>query len=122
MLASSYMNQSEWDKWALPAKLQDEYYPYLGKAEVIVTDAATGKALENAAVRVAYGGGAFVTRKLTSAAGLVSFGGWAGKAKPTPHNIRVSLDGYKTTSETLQIKPQGIVTAPISLSKQDGRG
>ena len=49
-------------------------------------DAATGKALKNAAVHVTYGGGAFVTRKLTSEAGLITFGGWAGKAKPTPHN------------------------------------
>ena len=30
------MNKSEWDKWALPATLQNEYYPYLGEAEVAV--------------------------------------------------------------------------------------
>lgn len=118
MLASSYMNQSEWDTWALPAKLQKEYYPYLGEAEVTVTDAATGKALKDAAVHVTYGGGAFVTRKLTSAAGSISFGGWAGKAKPTPHSLSVSLDGYTTATQTLQINQQGTVKATVSLSKR----
>lgn len=121
MLARSYMNQSEWDTWALPAKLQEQYYPYLGEADVSVTDAATGKALKNAAVHVTYGGGAFVTRKLTSEAGLITFGGWAGKAKPTPHNLIVSLPGYKNATQTLQIQPQGTIKAMVALTKVEGK-
>ena len=133
MLAADYcdgdscMNQTEWNKWALPAKLQAQYYPYLGQGEVAVTDAATGDPLANAVVEVAYGTpigggkrvGAFVTRKLTaSKSGLMKFGGWAGKAKPTPHTVVVSMTGYTTVSHTLQIKAQQTVRIKVVLSKQ----
>ena len=132
MLAADYcdgdscMNQTEWNKWALPAKLQAQYYPYLGQGEVAVTDAATGDPLANAVVEVAYGTpigggkrvGAFVTRKLTaSKSGLMKFGGWAGKAKPTPHTVVVSMKGYTTASHTLQIKAQQTVRIKVVLSK-----
>ena len=119
---SACMNQTEWDKWALPAKLQAEYYPYLGEGEVVVSDASTGKPIAGAAVHVTYGGGAFVSRKLTSSSGLMKFGGWAGKSKLTPHSFVVSADGYTSANGTLQIKPQAAAQAKVALSRAAVRG
>ena len=113
---SSCMNQTEWDRWALPAKLQAEYYPYLGQGEVAVSDATTGKAIADATVHVTYGAGAFVSRKRASSSGVMKFGGWAGKAVPTPHNLVVSAKGYTHANGTLQIKPQGTTQVKVALS------
>jgi hypothetical protein len=124
MLARSYcdgdscMNQTEWNKWALPAKLNAQYYPFLGQGEVSVVDAATGAALQGVAVHVTYGAAdAFVTRKVTPSSGDISFGGWAGKAKRTPHTVCASLAGYETTTRILQIEPQRTVRLRLNLSK-----
>ena len=116
-LSSTNMNRTEWDKWALPAKLEDKYYPHLGEATITVSD-ASGNAIQGAAVLVTYGGGAFVTRKLSDESGKISFGGWSGKAAPVPHTVTVTMDGFRPSSTTVQIQPQGTVSASVQLHKE----
>ena len=111
------MNRTEWDKWALPAKLEDKYYPHLGEATVTVSD-ASGNAIQGAAVLVTYSGGAFVTRKLSDESGKIKFGGWSGKAAPVPHTVTVTMDGFRAGTTTVQIQPQGTVSASVQLHKE----
>ena len=116
-LSSTNMNRTEWDKWALPAKLEDKYYPHLGEATVTVSD-ASGNAIQGAAVLVTYSGGAFVTRKLSDESGKIKFGGWSGKAAPVPHTVTVTMDGFRAGTTTVQIQPQGTVSASVQLHKE----
>jgi hypothetical protein len=68
-----------------------------------VLDAATKRPVVGAVATVSYGGGSEVTRKLTSAAGGFSFGGWAGRAAPTPHTVYITAGGYDAASALVQL-------------------
>ena len=100
----SKMNASLWREWDLPGHLSP-YFQRLGSAELTVTDATTQQPIRAVVASVSYGPNrAHVTRKLTSATGLVKFGGWTGRAKPVAHLVQLEAEGYAPLNATVQLE------------------
>jgi hypothetical protein len=106
----SRMNRTQWESWRLPAKLHHSTHAWLGDAHVHVRDAASGEPISGALVHAAYNGSTHVTSKRTSVVGVMSFGGWAGKASPASHTLSVTADGYKSARATVQLAGSGRTT------------
>merc|ERR1711871_836850 len=79
--------------WQLPTMFDQLVFPWLGQAQLIVTD-GRGHPIVGALVVVTYGESTPVTRKRTATNGTCMFGGWVGKRKPVPHHVSVSAPGH----------------------------
>jgi hypothetical protein len=103
------MNTTIWNEFDFEGMFAKSYYPYLGYATITVESATASDAhapVPGATVTAYYGGagpetkasadvdgssksGIFVTRRKSTENGAISFGGWAGRATPTPHTLLV---------------------------------
>ena len=101
----SRMNASVWAEWELPSHLNESLWPWVGGAVVRVLDAATKQPIPGALAVVKYNSSTPVTRKLTTANGSFSFGGWAGQSRAAPHSVTLSASGYATATSVLQLQP-----------------
>jgi hypothetical protein len=132
----SLMNASLWQHWALPEHLEKLYWPWVGGAEVTVVDEKDASPIVGALALVGYGAPACtqtmptaaaqappvspctdVTRKRAAQNGIVTFGGWAGRERPTAHHLHVSAAGYAPADATVQLIGGQTVRMTISLSR-----
>jgi hypothetical protein len=136
-LESGNMNATEAHTMGLRDLLARSYWPWVGNAAVTVTDNATGAPVVGAVVEVHYGtkgaarprsveaiaaavGGSdgrpwtAVTRKVTDAAGKISFSGWAGRSGAVPHTVEVKAAARQATA-VVQLKGQALVEVAIGL-------
>ena len=125
-LSAGLMNQSRWNQWALPALMEELYRPYFGTAHVSVQARdgnGASQPITGAVVVVTYGTrSVHVTRKKTAADGSIRFGGWAGKASPVPHEVRVSMEGYEDAIASVQIVGRSSVNLTITMNVSSSAG
>ena len=100
--------------WDVLGMFDELYWPWLGSGIVRVRD-GSGRPLAGAMVTVRRGS-VHVTRKLSGADGRVRFGGWAGKAEPTPHSVQVSKGGYGGVETRVQLVGRGETNATVVLT------
>lgn len=111
------MNETLYEEWALPDRLEDMYFRHLGGAMLAVIDEATGATLANASVVVTFAGDAgetLVARKRSRADGTATFGGWAASGS---HTALVSLDGYVSQNVTVPLQAGADVNLMVALGK-----
>jgi hypothetical protein len=62
-----------------------------------------------------------VTRKRTSRAGQMSFGGWVGRRSPVPHTLRAEATGYSSMTSTVQLRPRSMANITVHLTPRSSQ-